>query len=238
MFQLILAYAAGLLTVINPCVLPLLPMIAAGAVSRHPLAPVAMAGGMAVSFTLAGMGAFALTRALGLVPEDISFAAGLLMIGFGLVMLVPAAQGGFAKLAGATASGSTQLMASVEGRGLGGEALAGALLGLAWSPCVGPTLGAAIGFAATGENLLVATATMVAFGLGSATVMMALAYGTRGLIARRRDVLSRFMPYAKPVLGGAMLLVGLGIVFHVDRVIEGLLLDILPAGLVDFSVSI
>ena len=89
MLELLFAYAAGLLTLLNPCVLPLLPLIAAGAVARHPLGPLAMAAGMAVSFTLAGMGAFALTRATGLLQEDITLAAGWVMILFGLVNSFP-----------------------------------------------------------------------------------------------------------------------------------------------------
>jgi cytochrome c-type biogenesis protein len=91
MLDALLAYAAGLLTLINPCVLPLIPLIAASAVARHPAAPAAMAAGMAVSFTLAGLGVFALTRALGLPVDAVTAAAGWLMIAFGLVLLVPQA---------------------------------------------------------------------------------------------------------------------------------------------------
>ena len=83
-FDLIVAYAAGLLTLLNPCVLPLLPLIAAGSVARHPLGPLAMAGGLAISFTLAGISIFAITRATGLAQEDITVAAGWIMVGFGV----------------------------------------------------------------------------------------------------------------------------------------------------------
>ncbi len=150
MLDIFLAYGAGLLTLINPCVLPLLPLIAAGAVARHPLGPVAMAAGMALSFTFIGMLVFWLTRAVGLQQEDISFFTGVLMIGFGAVLLIPRAQERFATVAGGVAGGSTAAISKVETKGLGGEMLAGGMLGLAWSPCIGPTLGAAIGFAAQG----------------------------------------------------------------------------------------
>lgn len=238
MLDAFLAYGAGLLTLINPCVLPLIPLIAASAVARHPAAPVAMAGGMAVSFTLAGLGVFALTRALGLPVDAVTTAAGWLMIAFGLVLLVPQAQFGFARLAGAAAGGGTRLMGQVEGRGLAGEVAAGALLGLAWSPCIGPTLGAAIGLAAQGESLAYAAMIMVMFALGAATIVLALAYGARGALATRRSLLMRIAPHAKTILGAGLLLVGLAIVFHIDRVLESWAVATLPSWLVDLSVSL
>ena len=238
MLDYVLAYAAGLLTLINPCVLPLLPLIGASAIARHRLAPLAMAGGMAVSFTLAGLGAFALTRALGLPQDVIALWAGWLMLGFGLVVLTPPLQVQFSRLAGATASGSTRLLGRVEGRGLGGEAAAGALLGLAWSPCIGPTLGGAIGLAAQGENLTHAGLIMGFFALGAASIVLALAYGTRAALSGRRAMLMRLAPHAKTALGLGLVLVGLAIIFRIDRLLEAWALGVLPAWLVDLSVSI
>jgi cytochrome c biogenesis protein CcdA len=112
------------------------------------------------------------------------------------------------------------------------------LLGLAWSPCIGPTLGAAIGFAALGESLAYAFFVMLAFAAGSATVMLVLAYGARGAIASRRELLAKITPYARPVLGVGLLIVGIGIVFHLNRVVEIWALDHLPTWLIDLSVSI
>jgi cytochrome c-type biogenesis protein len=238
LFDYVLAYAAGLLTLINPCVLPLLPLICASAIARHRLAPLAMAGGMAVSFTLAGLGAFALTRALGVPQDAIALGAGWVMLGFGLVMLTPPLQTQFSRLAGATASGSTRLLGQVEGRGLGGEAAAGALLGLAWSPCIGPTLGGAIGLAAQGESLGHAGLIMAFFALGAASIVLALAYGTRAALSSRRATLMRLAPHAKTALGFGLVLVGLAIIFRIDRMLEAWALGVLPVWLVDLSVSI
>jgi cytochrome c-type biogenesis protein len=233
-----LAYVAGLLTLINPCVLPLLPLIGASAISRHPLAPVAMAGGMVVSFAVAGVTVFALTRAMGVPAETVGSWAGWLMVALGLVLIVPPAQAGFSRLAGAAAGAGTRLVGQVEGRGLAGEAAAGALLGAAWSPCIGPTLGAAIGLAAQGQDIGYAAAVMVAFALGTGTVMLLLAYGTRGILSSRRAFLSRIAPHAKTILGVGAVLVGLGIVFHVDRLFEQWAVDVLPSWLLDLSVSL
>lgn len=238
MLDLIIAFAAGLLTLINPCVLPLLPLIGASAVARHRFAPLAMAGGMAASFTLAGLGAYALTRALGLPQEAIALAAGWVMLAFGLVMLTPPLQAQFSRLAGATASGSTRLLGQIEGRGLWGEAGAGALLGLAWSPCIGPTLGGALGLAAQGDNLLYAGLIMGSFALGSATIVLLLAYGTRAALSGRRAALMQLAPHAKTILGFGLVLVGLAIIFRLDRLVEAWALGVLPGWLIDLSVSL
>lgn len=238
MTDFVVAYAAGLLTLLNPCVLPLIPLIAASAVARHPLGPLALAVGMGAGFTIAGLGAFWAARAAGLTQSDITTLAGAAMIAFGLILVVRPAEAMFSRLAGSVAGGGTRLVGQVENRGLVGEAAAGALLGLAWSPCIGPTLGAAIGLAARGENLVYAGAIMVGFAAGAATIVLALAYGARSALMRRKELLSRVAPYAKPILGTGLIAVGLAIVFHLDRAAEAWALSNLPAWFTDLSVSI
>ncbi len=69
-------------------------------------------------------------------------------------------------------------------RGIGAEFGGGALLGAVWSPCIGPTLGAAIALASTGEDLGRAAAVMAAFAAGVASLILAAAYGLRGWLRR------------------------------------------------------
>ena len=138
----------------------------------------------------------------------------------------------------ASASGSTRLLGQVEGRGLWGEAAAGALLGLAWSPCIGPTLGGAIGLAAQGENLIYAGLIMGFFALGAASIVLLLAYGTRAALSGRRALLMQVAPHAKTALGIGLFAVGLAIIFRIDRLLEALAIDLLPTWLIDLSVSL
>ena len=90
MFDLTLAYAAGLLTLINPCVLPVLPIVLASALQAGRWGPAALAAGMAAAFVSLGFGVAAAGRSLGLTEDTVIRAASLLMVGFGLTMLVPA----------------------------------------------------------------------------------------------------------------------------------------------------
>lgn len=232
------AWLAGVLTLINPCVLPLLPVIIAGALQGHRHGPLFMAAGLTVAFTTVGVLITAFGHLIGLNSSTINTVAAVMMVVFGLVLLIPRAQETLATAAGPLASGANNRMNEVRTQGALGQFTIGLLLGAVWSPCVGPTLGGAIGLAASGENLLQATMTMLAFGVGVSTILLLLSYGSRELLTRRRERLMRWMPYAKPIMGVALLFVGIALLMRWNHAIDGWLLDIMPAWLQDLSVSV
>jgi cytochrome c biogenesis protein CcdA len=236
------AYLAGMLTLINPCVLPLLPIVLATALQASRFGPLALSMGLVLTFVVVGVGITAFGSALGIDERVINRSAAVMMVLFGAVLLMPRAQtwlsGWFSPLASGANARIDNGAGSSAGTGVRGQFSIGLLLGAVWSPCIGPTLGGAIGLAASGEGLSQATLTMVMFGFGVSTVLMALAYGSREVLGRRRDALKALMPYAKPVMGGTLILVGLVILFHFDRVVEGWLLDAMPVWLQDLSVSV
>lgn len=236
--DLILAYLAGLLTLINPCVLPVLPIVLASALQAHRLGPVAMAGGMAVSFVVLGMIIAAAGQSLGLTEETVARIGAFLLIGFGLVLLVPAFGARFATATGGIAVRADRGIDGLDRSGLGGQVLAGALLGAVWSPCIGPTLGGAISLASQGQSLLWSAAVMTAFSAGVATIILALGYGARAAILRRRDSLRALAEWARPVTGVLFLLLGVAILFSLHHMAEAWLMNILPDWLIDLSVSL
>ncbi|MGJ8528052.1 cytochrome c biogenesis CcdA family protein [Maritalea sp.] len=238
MLDFVFAYLAGLLTLINPCVLPLLPIVLAGSVSKNRLGPVAMAVGLAASFTIVGFLVYTVAQTVGLDQDAISrFGAGI-MIAFGVILVVPQFERQFSKVTGGLAVGGNKTINEIDDSNLVGQALTGVLLGVAWSPCIGPTLGGAIGLASQGESYLFALGIMAVFSLGAATIVLALSYGSRELIGQRRDALNSISQYAKPIMGVALLLVGLALWFHIDRIIEIWALDNLPLWLIELSVSL
>jgi len=94
--ELLLAYGAGLLTLINPCVLPVLPIVLAGALQASRWGPLALASGMGLSFVTLGFGVIAAGHLVGLTPEMVAQAGAVLMIGFGIVLpLLPLYADGF-----------------------------------------------------------------------------------------------------------------------------------------------
>ncbi|MCP5155127.1 MAG: cytochrome c biogenesis protein CcdA [Ectothiorhodospiraceae bacterium] len=232
------AYLAGVLTLINPCVLPLLPITLAAALQSSRLGPLALAAGLTVTFAVVGLTVTAFGPLLGLDDRTVARVAAALMVGFGLLLLLPRGQLLLARLASPLADRANQGIARVAGDGLGAQFLVGALLGAVWSPCIGPTLGGAIGLAASGDGLPEAGATMLVFGLGVSSVLVALAYGSREVLGARRARMQRWMPWAKPLLGATLAVVGVAMLLGVDKRIEVWLLDVLPVWLQDLSVAI
>ena len=232
----IFAYLAGLLTLINPCVLPVLPIVLASALQAHRLGPVALAGGMAVTFVALGLTVAVAGQSLGLTERVLAQAGAVMMIGFGLMLLVPRLNAGFALVTAGMAARADAGIDRIDRNGLGGQALAGVLLGVVWSPCIGPTLGGAISLASQGRSLLYAAGVMVGFAAGVATVILALAYGVRAGFGR--SVLRRIAGWAKPAMGITFILLGTAILLHWPKIAEGWLVENLPYWLTDFSVSL
>ncbi|MNY65574.1 hypothetical protein D3C86_2028620 [compost metagenome] len=79
---------------------------------------------------------------------------------------------------------------------------------------------------------------MASFALGAATIVLALAYGTRAALSGRRALLMRAAPFAKTALGLGLAAVGLAIIFRIDRLLEAWAVGVLPTWLIDLSVSL
>ena len=236
--DLVFAYGAGLLTLINPCVLPVLPIVLATALQASRWGPVALAAGMSLSFAILGVTVSAFGRAVGLNANDIAQVGAVLMILFGLVLLVPQASAVFSTATAGFAARADSGLDEVDRGSLTGQFLGGMLLGAVWSPCVGPTLGGAISLASQGESLLRATAIMLFFALGISTIILALGYGARSALQKRQAAMRRFAAAARPLLGAIFVAVGLMLFFKWHYFIESWLLDIMPIWLQDLSITL
>jgi cytochrome c biogenesis protein CcdA len=228
----LLAFAAGALGSLSPCVLPLLPLVLAGAVERHRLGPVVLAGGLAVSATAVGFVVALL--GFGLDRDLVRLAAGALLVLFGAVLLVGRLDAAVARATTPLAARAAALLRRLGPRGLAGQFVVGALLGALWTPCGGPTLGGAITLAARGDSLGTAAAVMAAYSLGAVAPVLVLAYGSRRLLARpaRLAALSRV---GKPAVGVALVLLGALGLTGADKALEARVLDVMPAWLIDLT---
>ena len=234
--EMIFAYGAGLLTLINPCVLPILPIVLASSIQASRHGPLAVAAGMSLSFVILGMLVTVAGRSLGITPETVSDAGAVLMVIFGFVLLIPQFSARFAIATAGVAARADAGIDTVGDNGLTGQFLGGMLLGAVWSPCIGPTLGGAIGLASQGDSLTLALAIMVFFALGVSTIIIALGYGARSVIMRRQRVMRHIAEKSRPILGGVFIVVGVGILLRFHHLIEAWAVQNLPAWLIDFSV--
>ena len=143
MTALALAFAAGILSILSPCVLPLVPIVLGAAVTAHPLGAVALASGLTLSFTGLGLLLALVGFGLGIDAGMFRFAAAAIMIALGAVLLVPSWQARLAGAGGPFSAWADRQFGGFATSGLAGQFGIGLLLGAVWSPCVGPTLGAA-----------------------------------------------------------------------------------------------
>jgi len=104
-----------------------------------------------------------------------------------------------------------------------------------WSPCVGPTLGAASILAAKGENLAQVALTMLAFGIGAALPLMLLGLVSREAMTRWRGRLMDAGRGGKMLLGGLLVVVGLFVATGLDKRLETVLVDASPAWLTELT---
>lgn len=235
MATLALALLSGVLSTLSPCVLPLLPIVLGAALTEHRFGPAALAAGVALSFVSIGLFVATAGFALGIDQDIFRKAAAVLLIAIGGVLLLPRLQAQVAVAAGPIGNWVQSRSTGLPTHGLGGQFAVGLLLGAVWSPCVGPTLGAASVLAAQGKDLGAVAATMVAFGIGAAAPLLVLGLASREALMRWRNRLLTAGKTGKFALGAVLLAVGLLIFSGLDKTIEAVLVDASPDWLTNLT---
>lgn len=229
------ALLAGILSTLSPCVLPLLPLVLGAAVSEHRFGPVVLAAGLAVSFVAIGLFVATVGFSIGLDADVFRGLAALLLLAIGLVLLVPQLQARVAVAGGLVSNWSHDRFGSAGTTGLKGQFAVGLLLGAVWSPCVGPTLGAASVLAAQGKDLGQVAIVMAAFGVGAALPLLLLGLVSQDVMLRWRDRLTRAGQGGKTILGALLFAVALLSLTGLDRKLEALLVDLSPTWLTQLT---
>lgn len=214
--SLLFAFLAGLVTVLSPCVLPLLPVILATSAAGGRWRPLGVMVGFAVFFCGITLFLSLLVRQVALPPDVHRTAAALVFILMGLVLAVPPLKLRFemlvTPLTGRLAGGGS-------GAGFGGGLVTGAGLGLAWTPCVGPIMASVITLALNQQTSWQSAFTALAFSLGTALPMgLAVLFGHR--LYSRIGFLKRNSARIQMAMGVVILLVGLAIWSGLDRSIQ------------------
>lgn len=229
------ALLAGVLSTLSPCVLPLLPVVLGTAVSQHRMGPAALAAGLAISFVTIGLFVALVGFSIGLDLGVFRTIGGFVLVGIGAVLMVPQLQMRLATATSPVGSWTERRFGGIEGGGLKGQFLVGMLLGAVWSPCVGPTLGAASMMAASGENLGQVAMTMFAFGVGAALPLLVLGALSREALLRWRGRLLGAGKSGKMILGAVLVTVGILVVSGLDKRAEAALVAASPQWLTNLT---
>lgn len=232
---LLLGYAAGLLTLLNPCVLPIVPVVAASALHENRNSPIFIAIGLSFSTCFAGFFIALTGHKFGINQSFISNVGALFLIMFGFLVLLPVSYSPFTSLNGPVA-GIIDWTTKLNGSNAANTA-AGAALGLAWSPCIGPTMGTAVALASTGKQLSLSIAIMLTYALGVGTIFLLLSYGGNKVIQARKIKFRAHSNIAFNVFGLISILVGFSILFGIHKALEYWLIGIMPDWLISLSVK-
>jgi cytochrome c-type biogenesis protein len=224
----VFSFLAGLLSTLSPCVLPLIPVVLGAAVSRHRYGPAALAAGLAISFTAIGLFIATIGFSIGLDGGVFRSVGAVLMLVLGAVLIVPALQARVALAAGPAGNWIEQRFGGFSSIGLGGQFGVGILLGAVWSPCVGPTLGAASVLAAQDHNLGQVAITMVLFGIGAAVPLLILGMLSRETLMRWRSRIAETGGGLKIALGVVLVLTAGAILSGFDKALETALVNASP----------
>jgi len=230
-----LALLAGLLSTLSPCVLPIVPILLGTAMNAHRRAPIALAGGLALSYATVGTVIASAGVALHLNSELVRRVGAVFLALFALVILSSRLQQRFAEATSAVGNSGDQALSRIRLDGLFGQFIVGVVLGVIWSPCVGPTLGAAIVLASQGKHLASSAAFMALFGFGAALPIAMLGYMSRSAMLKVRGRLLQFGIAGKFVLGSVMLLMAIATISGADRQAEAWALNHSPAWLTNLT---
>lgn len=194
-----MAIAAGLASVLSPCVLPVIPIIMAGAEREDRLRPLIVVTGLALSFIAMGavsslFGALLIgkTRYIEIGGSSIIVIMGL-MVMFNLSIFKR-----FYQLSNIR----------VKGEGRIGGLILGMALGLIWVPCVGPFLSSTLTMVATSGQLLTGIVLLGFYSLGLAIPMLIVGYSSQ-LIQNKIKGLLRHDTVLRYVTGGVLVVFGL-----------------------------
>ncbi|SIT43923.1 Cytochrome c biogenesis protein [Paraburkholderia piptadeniae] len=233
-----LGFLAGALTTLSPCVLALIPVLVASALAVHRLGVVALAAGLGASFSVIGIFVATAGVSLGLGNDVFRRVAAVLMVFFGLAMFSQRLQVAFNRATAGIGGPSQRWLGKVKGDTLSGQFAVGLLLGAVWSPCVGPTLGAATTLAAQGQNIGCIALLMGIFGIGASLPLTMLGLLSRASISRLRGRLRSAGTTGKAVLGTVFIAFGVLALTGLDKTLETALLSASPAWLTAFTTSL
>jgi cytochrome c biogenesis protein CcdA/thiol-disulfide isomerase/thioredoxin len=229
------AFLSGVITILSPCILPVLPIVLAGGGSGGKARPFGVIAGFVLSFSFFTLALSAIVQAIGISADAMRYAAIALITLFGVVLLVPRLRDAFDIAVSRLASKGSALGRPEGGRpssgpkaGFWGGLPVGLSLGLVWTPCVGPIMASVISLALTqkvdGGSIVVT----LAYAVGTAIPMLAIMVGGRALIAKVPG-LSRNAGKIQRVFGAIMILMGAALAFQWDRKVETAILSAFPA---------
>ncbi|MFB6109615.1 MAG: cytochrome c biogenesis CcdA family protein [Halodesulfurarchaeum sp.] len=207
-------FGAGVLTILSPCVFPLMPAVVSSG-AGHRLRPVALVGGSIVSFTIMGITVGAVAS---LSPQTFRLPMVALLIVFGAVLVDEDLNEVYERYASRVSRRTDRFTTGLTGENsLIGGFVTGTLLGIVWLPCVGPILGGVLAFAGQSGSVLSSGSLLLVYGLGFSIPLLITAY--LGMDAMRRAGIAIGRRGGRKLVGAVLLLTGVSLLFDLDKLV-------------------
>jgi cytochrome c biogenesis protein CcdA/thiol-disulfide isomerase/thioredoxin len=216
---LLFAFLAGIVTILSPCILPILPIVLSGSVSGDKKRPYGIILGFILSFTFFTLFLATIVRLTGIPTNTLRIIAGIVLLFFGFSLLIPAFQTLIEKLFSRLSVLGPKANPHA---GFWGGFVIGLTIGIVWTPCVGPILASVIALAATSQVTLVTFLITLTYSIGTAIPMFLIMYGGRNLL-NKAPWLTKNTPVIQKAFGILMILFAVAIFSNVDQTVEGLL---------------
>jgi len=203
----LIAFFFGILSVLSPCVLPVIPLIAAYSTKSGRFIPITIVIGISISFALMGVLASAFGSIFQQYQTALYVTGGFVIIFLGLYMIFDVIERRIRAIIPNTRL-STRLSATNVGGAAGGLML-GVSLGIVWTPCIGPILGAILMMVAVQGDVLYGGILLAIYSLGLGLPLLAIAYTSH-------FTLKPFVKYSviiKRISGIILVLAGLYFIF-------------------------
>ncbi|HEX7017992.1 MAG TPA: cytochrome c biogenesis protein DipZ [Patescibacteria group bacterium] len=222
---ILFAFLGGLVTILSPCILPILPIILSGSLTGGHRRPLGIITGFVVSFTFFTLFLAAIVNTLG-IPSDSLRLFSIIVIGLlGMSLVVPQTQLLLEKVFSGLANFFPRTSTT---DGFWGGLVIGLSLGLLWTPCVGPILASVITLAITSQVNAAAAIITFAYALGTAIPMLFITYTGRQLFQRVPWLLANTKKIQQG-FGVIMVLMAIGLFFNIDRNFQTYILEKFPS---------
>jgi cytochrome c biogenesis protein CcdA/thiol-disulfide isomerase/thioredoxin len=218
------AFIAGIVTILSPCILPVLPFILSGSTGTDKRRPWGVVLGFILSFTFFTLFLTSIVQFTGVSADILRYFSIVVLFSFGASLLIPQFQLLLEK-AFTMVAGKVPNQASATG--LFGGLLVGFSLGLLWTPCVGPILASVISLALTGSVNTTAFFITFAYALGTALPMLAIMKGGQTLLQKNQWLVRNTATIQKG-FGVLMMLTALAIFNNFDRKFQTYILQAFP----------
>lgn len=224
MILLAFAFLAGFVTVLAPCILPILPIILSGGVVQGKRRPWGIILGVVLSFSFFTLTLSWLVQHAGLSP-NFSRHLGIAILGaLGVVLVVPA---WLDRFEGWMSSRFNGLQPNANRHGFGGGIVLGISLGAVWTPCAGPILASVVAASQTGQVNGTLVGVTFAYAAGAALPMgLIAALGQR--IAVRIRWLNTHLRQIQTGFGVVLLIVTALMVTNTDRRLQAWIISVTP----------